>query len=575
MSDILNQELKQIRSQIDEIVKDLHELTTDIGHQDLAKTVSDLRNRINEPFMFVIVGEVKAGKSSFINALLDAGKEICKVAPSPMTDTIQQIIYGEKEEFISINDHLKKILQPVEILKEIAVVDTPGTNTIIEHHQEITESFIPASDLIIFVFESKNPYRQSAWEFFDYIHDDWRKKIIFVLQQKDLMNDADLTVNIQGVKDYALKKGITDPVVFPVSAKMELEGQKEESGYIPVREYINTYITGGRAPKLKIRNNLESSQNINERIERGLVVRNKQYIADVEFRNDIKETLDNQSTKSANQVDILVENLLAAYDRITFKTENELNDGLGLFSLMKRSISSMFSKKESAQDWLTGLAGNLENGLNTELKQRLNDGVVDIADSIQQMAKMVDLKIKNSHTILKNDHEIFSDIAERRSNVLRDLQDTFSEFLNRSESFTDEELFPDKKNLAPNLATGSGIAVIGVIITAVTNTAVLDITGGILTAVGLVFAGVSIGLKRRKIINGFHAEIAKGRMQLEEEVSEKLKSYIGTIKIRIDKNFNRFDEMIKGEKVQIKKLEERYISIDTRIKTLKEKVGDV
>ena len=235
MENILNQNLKVYKTQIDQIVKELHDLTVGIGHNELATMVSELRNRITEPFMFVIVGEVKVGKSSFVNALLSSDKEICKVSPAPETDTIQQILYGEKEETIVVNPFLKKIMQPVDILKEIAIVDTPGTNTIVDQHQEITERFIPASDLIVFVFESKNPYRQSAWDFFDYIHADWRKKIIFVLQQKDLMVPADLVVNIQGVKDYAAKKGITYPNVFPVSAKMELEGKLEESGYLPLR----------------------------------------------------------------------------------------------------------------------------------------------------------------------------------------------------------------------------------------------------------------------------------------------------------------------------------------------------
>jgi len=77
MNNILSNQIKNHRIQIDQIVLELHELTNDIGHGELEKTVSDLRNRINEPFMFVIVGEVKAGKSSFINALLGAEKEIC------------------------------------------------------------------------------------------------------------------------------------------------------------------------------------------------------------------------------------------------------------------------------------------------------------------------------------------------------------------------------------------------------------------------------------------------------------------------------------------------------------------
>ena len=180
--------LEVYQSLIDESVKNLHDLTMDIRHKELMETVSELRGRVRDPFMFVVVGEVKAGKSSFINALLKADREICKVAPMPMTDTIQQILYGPEEMEVFINPHFKRIFVAADILKEIAIVDTPGTNTIVAHHQEITERFIPSSDLIVFVFESKNPYRQSAWDFFDYIKEEWRKKVIFVLQQKDLMN---------------------------------------------------------------------------------------------------------------------------------------------------------------------------------------------------------------------------------------------------------------------------------------------------------------------------------------------------------------------------------------------------
>lgn len=565
MNDILNQKLQSWRSQIGEIVKDLHQLTISIGHNELAQTVSDLRNRITEPFMFVIVGEVKAGKSSFVNALLDTGREITKVAPQPMTDTIQQIVYGDKEEIVEINPFLKKITIPVEILQEIAIVDTPGTNTIVAHHQEITERFIPAADLIVFVFEAKNPYRQSAWEFFNYINEEWRKKIIFVLQQKDLMPDSDLQVNYKGVVDYAEQKGMKEPLVFAVSAKQELEGQKANSGFENIKEYIKENITGGKAPVLKLQNNIATSRNINERIQNGLSDRHRQLNADLEFRTDIRQTLDRQGIKSSNQVDVLVENLLAVYDRITNKKEKELEEGLGFFSLLKRSVSSMFGSTKSAKDWLENLASSMEKDLNYELKTKLNDGVVDLADSIQQMAKMIDLKIQNSTTILRNNHDIFSDIAERRSNVLKDLQEAFSRFMERSENFTDRQLLEGNENIAPNIAAGGGMAVIGVILAAVTNGAVFDITGGVLTTIGLIFAGASTTVKRRKILNGFHAEIAKGRMQMEEEVTQKLNDYIKHIKQKIDANFDDFDFHLKNEKGEIELLEKRQQFIENRL----------
>ena len=171
--------------------------------------------------------------------------------------------------------------------------------------------------------------------------------------------------------------------------------------------------------------------------------------------------------------------------------------------------------------------------MNTSLKAKLEDGVVDLAESIQQMAKIIDLKIQNSQTILKNNHEIFSSIAERRSNILRELQSTFKNFLQKSENFMDEELFQDKEDLTPNLGIGGGLAAIGLILTALTNGLVFDITGGILTTVGLVFAGVTVGLKRKKIIKEYNAEIEKGRIRLEREVTEKLKNYVTHIKNRI------------------------------------------
>ncbi|NNE28286.1 MAG: GTP-binding protein [Saprospiraceae bacterium] len=559
-------QIKAYQGKIEEIVKHLQNLTEDIGHAQLAQTVSDLRSRVSDPYMFVIVGEVKAGKSSFINALLGTGEEICKVAPSPMTDTIQQIVYGEEEKEVTLNPYLKRIYQPVEILREISIVDTPGTNTIVDHHQEITERFIPGSDLIVFVFESKNPYRQSAWDFFKYIHADWRKKIIFVLQQKDLMEPADLEINIQGVKDFAKKNGIDSPLVFAVSAKAELEGLQEESGYTPLRKYIEDNITGGQAPLLKLESNIQSSWNIHQRIQTGVKDREDQFKADLAFRDDISNTLDEQEGRSQQMVDSLVKNLLTSYDQVTQAKDRELENGLGFGSLIGRSLRSIFSKEASAKVWLQGISGGLEQELKKQLGARLDTGVNDIAESIQQMAKMIDLKTRSSSTILKNDHDLFSTIAEKRANVLKDLRAAFSKFLEHGENFYEPGLLPEDSKITPQLAAGGGVAVIGALLTYLTNLSVLDVTGGILTAVGLVFAGVTIGWNRRKILAGFRKEISRGRETLRVDVTNKLNTYIRHIKEKIDANFEGFDKMLAQEKDAVKILNEKLDLISQDLK---------
>jgi tRNA U34 5-carboxymethylaminomethyl modifying GTPase MnmE/TrmE len=561
----ISSKIQAYRNKVDDIVRDLHTLTHDIGHAELAKTVDDIRQRIHDPFMFVIVGEVKAGKSSFVNALLSTGREICKVAPQPMTDTIQQVIYGETATEIVVNPYLKKIFQPVDILREIAIVDTPGTNAIIQHHQEITEGFIPAADLVVFVFEAKNPYRQSAWEFFDFIHADWRRKVIFILQQKDLMSADDLQVNVNGLIAEAQKRGLTTPSVFSVSAKDEQEERYDTSGFSAVRDFIRAHVTGGKAPMLKLSNNLDTCTNINERIFNGLKIRKEQWQADQEFRKDIRQTLDIQEVKSNNQVKMLVENLLAGYDKITSRAETQLGEELSFVTMVKRSVMGIFGASESIKDRLDGLKKELEQGLNTELRDKLQAGVVDVADSIQQMAKLIDLKLKQSKTILKDNHDIFSDIADRRANVLKDLQEAFSKFLNRSENFTDESLFKQKGSIAPNIAAGSGIAIVGIILATVTNGAVMDVTGGILTTLGLLFAGATAVMKRGQILTAFREEIGKGKENLKDEVTERLATYVRSIKNKIDLNFTEFDHLLDSETQQITDLETRHDSIQNRI----------
>ncbi len=554
---LINSKLAPYKIRINNVIKDLNALTEDIDHTELSATLQDIKDRMNEAYMFVIVGEVKAGKSSFINALLDTGSEICAVAASPMTDTIQQIVYGQEHQIVEINPYLRRIYHPIELLRDISIVDTPGTNTIIEHHQEITERFIPASDLVVFVFEAKNPYRQSSWEFFDYIHDDWRRKIIFVLQQKDLLSSEDLKTNEEGVRKIAQEKGIDQPVVFSVSAKEEIEHKRDQSGFKALRDYILQHITGGQAPVLKLRNNIATASNILDRITGGIQDREKQYRLDLDFRADVHEALSKQQKLSHRQIDLLIESVVAGYDRITLESYEELEEGLSFGSLLKRTFSGILSKKKNAQEWFESITNNLDSKLNTELQIKLNSGIADLADSIQQMARIIDLKLQSSSTVLKDDHEMFSKIAVHRSRVLSELRMTFDDFIKNPKNFGTDSYVDNYKDLSPNIATGGGIAVVGFILQALSTTAVFDITGGVLTAVGIVFAGVSIGWNRRKILSRFKNVVSGGQNKLKEVLSAKLRNYTDDMRDRFESNFDRFDTMLEEEKQQLEQLKNR------------------
>ncbi|MBK7244564.1 MAG: dynamin family protein [Saprospiraceae bacterium] len=562
------------KARLDEIIKNLHELTIEIKHEGLDQIVSDLRLRVQEPFMFVVVGEVKVGKSSFINALLNSKTDICKVAPSPMTDTIQQIIYGPEHSEVALSPVLKRITYNEEILKEIAIVDTPGTNTIIGHHQEITEKFIPVSDLIVFVFEAKNPYRQSAWDLFKFINEEWRKKIIFVLQQKDLLNENDLTINVKGLRDFAKSQGLDDALIFCVSAKLEQEGLHNESGFAPLREYIRNHITGGKAALLKLLNNIDTCQQIIEKLSKGILIRKDQYEYDVEFRKDIQKTLDEHERISKNNINVLIENTIGAYDKATGLKRLELDKGLAFLSVLKRGISGLFNKSLSLHKWLQEFNQHFEISLNQALESKLQHTVKDISDSIQQMGQIVSLKIRNSKTILKNDLEIFTDIADRRADVMRDLQETFQSFLNNSENYYSKGLIKESSSLGPNVTTGTGIAIVGTMITALTHGAIFDITGGVLTTIGFLFAGVTLGFNKRKIMNQFDREIDSARIKLEHEIRTKLEAYVMNIKQKIDLNFSAFDQLLIKEHEEILRIESTKDQILTNLELLKNNLNN-
>lgn len=46
-------------------------------------------------------------------------------------------------------------------LKQMNLVDTPGTNVILQRQQRLTEEFVPRADLILFVISADRPLTES------------------------------------------------------------------------------------------------------------------------------------------------------------------------------------------------------------------------------------------------------------------------------------------------------------------------------------------------------------------------------------------------------------------------------
>src|SRR5437899_9473822 len=110
-------------------------------------TLQALLRDISEPLLFVVGGEVKAGKASLLNALF--GEEFAKVDVLPATDRVYIFRHGAEEKSVEVSGQLTERYLPIEFLEDFNVVDTPGTNTMVAEHQTITEGFVPRADVVL------------------------------------------------------------------------------------------------------------------------------------------------------------------------------------------------------------------------------------------------------------------------------------------------------------------------------------------------------------------------------------------------------------------------------------------
>ncbi|QCE06434.1 thiamine-phosphate pyrophosphorylase [Vigna unguiculata] len=190
--------------------------------------LNDAVSQIDEPFLLVIVGEFNSGKSTVINALL--GERYLKEGVVPTTNEITFLRYNdldiEQQRCERHPDGQYICYLPAPILKEMTIVDTPGTNVILQRQQRLTEEFVPRADLLLFVISADRPLTGSEIDFLRYSQQ-WKKKAVFVLNKADIyQNNQELEEAMLFIKDNIKRLLNTENVIlYPVSARSALESK--------------------------------------------------------------------------------------------------------------------------------------------------------------------------------------------------------------------------------------------------------------------------------------------------------------------------------------------------------------
>ena len=235
------------RGRLAEVMQGIARLARDV-HIDIhgKLPLAESGHHLGAPFLFVVCGEVNAGKSTLINGLFSP--DLCKVSALPETDRVLWYQYGNPAQDCMVTPLLGKRFRPLHFLKNFNLVDTPGTNSTVKGHQEVTAEFFPTADLILIVFPILNPWGAATWNFLSELSPDSLTRVALVIQQSDQREASDIKVTLGHLADLAMKRLGHVPPIFAVSGKTACDAKQavpfrddlfKASGYSELENFIS------------------------------------------------------------------------------------------------------------------------------------------------------------------------------------------------------------------------------------------------------------------------------------------------------------------------------------------------
>lgn len=408
--------------------------------QEYREDLNILYNKLNSPLKLVVMGEVKSGKSTVINAI--AGE---KVSPANVTETTASIIkiyhsmegkgsillenerenfYGSAEEIYDIladnrnnTDFFRHCSQveiglPLKSLQEVELVDTPGLETLTEENEETARDFIQKSDVILWILNGKflgqTDINQTLAETAKF-----GKPVIGVINRIDEV-DSEVSRLIDFVRRNS---GIYFEEVFPLSARLALEGRKnnvkekvKESGISKLMNYLEKNINK-KAEEVRDASIISSVKQ--------LVQKEKQlqnfYLEQLDFLFEKIEDQKKVIESHKEQIDRKIENKIDNWVETEFLQEEKenvleaVNEGRIKFSkilfqnLRKKHIKTNFVElfEELEEDINSSWQDKTEINM-LQLVRETKDFISKIKDDYENIDELDDEKLDFNPEDIKN-----------------------------------------------------------------------------------------------------------------------------------------------------------------------------
>ena len=525
-----------------------------LGHFSLpAEDLSKLQNAIaqlDELFLIVTAGEFNAGKSALINALL--GERVLEEGVTPTTAQVTLLRWGQENTRTIVDEGFAIVTYPLPLLKELNMVDSPGTNAINRQHERLTSDYVPRSDLVLFVTSAERPLTQSERVFLEKILT-WGKKISLVVNKTDILEGDEA---VEQVREFVSTNAEMilgyQPEIFMVSAKQAQLAQntsdpaeaarlRQLSGIDNLEGYITQTLDDKKRLELKLRNPIGVASNLERTASQAIELQ----ITDMQ--QDSALTADLETTISQYEQGLLAEipPRLAEVENILINFENR---GLDFFdrTMKLTNIFNLAKTDKIKEQFQEEVQGDVSQAIDNKVRGMIDWMVDKDLNTWYQVAGAMERRqVQSQHDLPGRQ----SPQSARRQELIENVSRTIKLIVNRYDRKQEAEQLADyvQESVAQTALFGIGALGVGAMVATVLTTKALDVTG-IVTAGTLAVLGVFvIPYKRKQAKEDFKAKMAELRDTLNETLSTTFTKEADSAVVRLRDNISTYFDYVKSE----------------------------
>lgn len=541
---------------------------SDAQLKDLRTALSDL----DGAFMLVVVGEYNAGKSTLLNALL--GMQVMPEGVTPTTDKVTVLAWGQEISESVIGNELVQRTAPVDVLREISIVDTPGTNAVIRRHQELTERFVPRADLILFVTSADRPFTESERQFLELITS-WGKKVTVLINKIDILETAEERERVIAfVQENARKTlGVTPPVLTVAARsafRARLDGNQaalQATGLPELEAHIRANLEEGERFRLKLLNPL----GVGDRLLEGLNTELENRLELLTGDRRTLENIDRQRQQFDRDIRRELANHLSRFDTVLLEVERRGDNFLNQTVQWRNVLGLMNSERIREQ-----FEERVLRGADAEIDEAVGQLVDWFIERNLQMWEDVMEFIKVQARA--GEERIVGSVGGRfqydRSSLLNNLRERIQHVM---EGYNQREEAVRLADGLQSAVVSTGLLQVGGLglgtaVVAFLSGAAADITG-ITAGLAMIVLGSTILPRRRaKAKRELHEKMQDLRDGLEESLQDQVLRELEASNEKLSATVAPYTRFVRSELERLDELRGDSESLDKRLRNLRQRI---